>query len=139
MHESNRIELMRVFRDLDIVEHMGSVIPRILEHYPQSIYHITRNFIRVVLPFGKGFEQTTEQATEQVTAQATGQVPGQVKKCLQFCEIPRSTKEIMQHLGLSHRESFRDTILLPLIESGKIALTSVWQRTFDFKNFAPIF
>lgn len=29
----------------------------------------------------------------------------------------------MQHLDLSHRESFREAILLPLIESGKITLT----------------
>ncbi len=100
-------ELMRVFRDLDMVEHMGSGVPRILEQYPKSIYNFSRNFIRVILPFAQGFEQVT----------------GQVSACLKFCEIPRSTKEIMQHLGLSHRESFRDTILLPLIESGKIALT----------------
>jgi ATP-dependent DNA helicase RecG len=29
----------------------------------------------------------------------------------------------MQHLGLSHREHFRDTLLLPLIASGKLAPT----------------
>jgi ATP-dependent DNA helicase RecG len=56
-------ELMRVFRDLDIVEHMGSGIPRILEHYPRSVYHFTTNFIRVVLPFAEGFEQETGQST----------------------------------------------------------------------------
>jgi ATP-dependent DNA helicase RecG len=31
-------ELMRVFRDLDMVEHMGSGVPRVLEYYPRSIY-----------------------------------------------------------------------------------------------------
>jgi ATP-dependent DNA helicase RecG len=36
-------ELMRVFRDLDMVEQMGSGVPRILEHYPKSIYHFSRN------------------------------------------------------------------------------------------------
>gem|GEM_PF-1550946 len=30
-------ELMRVFRDLDMVEQLGSGVPRILEYYPRSI------------------------------------------------------------------------------------------------------
>jgi predicted HTH transcriptional regulator len=112
-------ELMRVFRDLDMVEQLGSGVPRILEHYPRSIYRFTPNFIRLVLPYAEGFEQ----ATGQVTGQATGQVTDQADELLQFCAIPRSTKEMMQHLGLSHREHFRDTLLLPLIASGKLAVT----------------
>ncbi|WP_333873712.1 RNA-binding domain-containing protein [Methylobacter sp.] len=100
-------ELMRVFRDLDMVEQLSSGVPRILEHYPRSIYRFTPNFIRLVLPYAEGFEQVTGQADE----------------LLQFCAVPRSTKEMMQHLGLSHREHFRDTFLLPLIASGKLAPT----------------
>jgi len=41
---------------------------------------------------------------------------------LQFCAVPRSVKEITQHLGLSHRPHFlRNTLLHPLIASGKLA------------------
>ena len=104
-------ELMRVFRDLDMVEQLGSGVPRILAYYPRSIYRFTTNFIRLVLPFAEGFDQ------------ATGQATGQAEKLLQFCESPRSTKEMMQHLDLSHREHFRDTFLLPLMASGKLAPT----------------
>lgn len=112
-------ELMRVFRDLDMVEQLGSGVPRILEHYPRSIYHFTHNFIRLVLPYAEGFDR----ATGQVTGQAAGQVSGQADALLQFCAVPRSTKEMMQHLGLSHREHFRDALLLPLIASGQLTLT----------------
>ena len=35
----------------------------------------------------------------------------------------RSTKEILHHLGLKHRESFRNSILLPLVALGQLALT----------------
>ncbi|MDO9048003.1 MAG: hypothetical protein Q7U66_09730 [Methylobacter sp.] len=55
--------------------------------------------------------------------QVTGQVTDQADELLQFCAVPRSTKEMMQYLGLSHREHFRDTFLLPLIASGKLAPT----------------
>jgi predicted HTH transcriptional regulator len=108
-------ELMRVFRDLDMVEQLGSGVPRILEHYPRTIYRFTPNFIRLVLPFSEG--------VDQVAGQATGQATGQVEDLLAFCIDSRSTKEMMEYLGLSHRENFRDTLLLPLIASGKLALT----------------
>ena len=108
-------ELMRVFRDLDMVEQLGSGVPRILAHYPRSIYHFTPNFIRLVLPYAEGFDQASEQAT--------GQATGQAEVLLMYCETPRSTKEMMQHLDLSHRENFRDTLLLPLLASGKLELT----------------
>ncbi len=127
-------ELMRIFRDLDMVEQLGSGVPRILEHYPRTIYHFTAHFTRLVFPFTEGFNQVTGQATGQAesiltegayqnTDQATGQATGQAKILLKFCETPHSTKEIMAYLDLSHRESFRDTLLLPLITAGKLALT----------------
>ena len=112
-------ELMRVFRDLNMVEQLGSGVPRILAYYPRSIYHFTANFIRLVLPFAEGFDQVTGQDTGQATGQATDQADA----LLQFCVVPRSTKEMMQYLDLSHREHFRDTFLLPLIASGQLAPT----------------
>ncbi|MDO8954945.1 MAG: putative DNA binding domain-containing protein [Gammaproteobacteria bacterium] len=104
-------ELMRVFRDLDMVEQLGSGVPRILAYYPRSIYHFTPNFIRVVLTFTEDFDQATDQATDQAS------------KLLLFCETPRSVKEIMEHLGLSHRPHFRNTLLFPLMASRKLAQT----------------
>lgn len=32
-------EIMRIFRDLELVEQLGSGIPRILQYYPRSIFH----------------------------------------------------------------------------------------------------
>ncbi len=62
-------ELMRVFKDLEMVEQLGSGIPRILEHYPSSAYHFTANFVRLVLPFSEGFDQAAGQAAGQATTQ----------------------------------------------------------------------
>jgi ATP-dependent DNA helicase RecG len=44
-------EIMRIFRDLEIVEHLGSGVPRILEAYGKEAFEISRNFIRVVFPY----------------------------------------------------------------------------------------
>ena len=122
-------ELMRIFKDLDMVEHLGSGIPRILEYYPRSIYHFTSNFVRLILPYSEGFDQTSDQAkvnnnnTFEPTDQATVQVTDQAKILLEYCCIPRSSKEIMEHLNLTHRQHFRNTILHPLLSSGKLIRT----------------
>ncbi len=116
-------ELMRVFRDLDMVEQLDSGVPRILEHYPRTIYRFTPNFIRLVLPFAEGFDQTSDLRSDQATDQVTDQATDQADALLKFCNTPRSTKEMMQYLGLSHHPHFRHRLLLPLIASGKLALT----------------
>ena len=41
---------MRIFKDLDLVEQLGSGIPRILEVYDKDSFHFSENFLRVVYP-----------------------------------------------------------------------------------------
>ena len=43
-------ELMRIYRDLDLVESLGSGIPRILRIYGEDCFKFTDNFIRITLP-----------------------------------------------------------------------------------------
>jgi len=44
-------QLMKIFRDVNLVEHMGTVIIRILSKYDKSIYEFSNNFIKVSIPF----------------------------------------------------------------------------------------
>ena len=44
-------ELMRVFRDVDLVESLGSGMRRIQKVYPREIFLFLPNFIRVTIPF----------------------------------------------------------------------------------------
>ena len=46
-------EIMRIFKDLQLVEYLGSGIPRILSRYNQSIFTFTDHFIRVIFKFEK--------------------------------------------------------------------------------------
>ena len=76
-------ELMRVFRDLDIVEQLGSGVPRILKAYGKDVFEITDNYIRVVLKFakegkneltddGKGSDKNTSGDQKEVTGDLKG-------------------------------------------------------------------
>lgn len=115
-------ELMRVFKDLDMVEQMGSGIIRILQQYPPSIYQFTQNFIRVVLPYAEGFHGTL-QASDQAGDQAGDQASDQADRLVNFCQQPRTIKEMMAFLGLKHRSYFRNNVLNPLIAAGRLRLT----------------
>ncbi len=59
---------------------------------------------------------------DHMTGQVTRQVTGQVK-ILEFCEQPRTAKEIMKLLGLKNRESFYKNHLKPLIQKKLLLLT----------------
>ena len=43
-------ELMRVYRDLELVEQLGSGVPRILESYGKECFHFMENFTRMTFP-----------------------------------------------------------------------------------------
>lgn len=105
-------ELMRIFKDLEMVEYLGSGVPRILRKYPRSIFTFTPNFIRITFPFeeslGGGQTNLADQATMQATMQA--------EKVLKFCIEPRSRSEIQSYLDLKNRDYFRKEILNPLIK-----------------------
>ena len=109
-------KLMRVFRDVGLVEQLGSGMSRILKAYDRSIFEITDHFIRVT------FRYDTPQVTPQVAPQVAPQVnieslTDNQKLAWEFCSIPRSRKEIQQQLGLEDRMHVTNTILRPLMEA----------------------
>ena len=47
------LKLMKIFSDLDIVEHTGHGIPAITEKYGTGVFDITDNYIMVTIPFNE--------------------------------------------------------------------------------------
>ena len=58
-------ELMRVFRDLELVESLGSGIPRILKAYSRDCFVFMENFTRIILPMDKSYVKTTQKTTQK--------------------------------------------------------------------------
>lgn len=53
-------ELMRVFKDLEVVEHLGTGIRKILKRYDKSVYHFYSHFITVSIKYEQNeFEYET--------------------------------------------------------------------------------
>ncbi|MEP1307668.1 MAG: RNA-binding domain-containing protein, partial [Balneola sp.] len=60
-------ELMRVFKDLGMVEQLGSGIPRILQYYGRECFQFSENFLRMIFPAPELTPHDTPQVTPQVT------------------------------------------------------------------------
>ena len=67
-------ELMRVFRDLDLVEQLGSGMTRILKAYDKSIFKTTNNYIQVSFPISEITNKDIREAAEQDTKNAIADV-----------------------------------------------------------------
>lgn len=110
---------MRIFKDLDLVEQLGSGIPRILQAYAQDSFHCSENFLRVTFPTTESVTQTqqdTQQDTDQDTEQVRVLISGMTDK-------KYSTAELMELVRIMHRPTFLYNYLQPAIEAGLIALS----------------
>jgi predicted HTH transcriptional regulator len=66
-------ELMRVFKDLELVEQLGSGIPRILQYYGKESFQFTENFLRMTLRKNQVKSSTL----------SGGQISGQIESLIQ--------------------------------------------------------
>lgn len=66
-------ELMRVFKDLEMVEHLGSGLPRITEFYGPECFRFTDNFLRITFAASRPVHE--DEATENGEAPVSPQEP----------------------------------------------------------------
>ncbi|MBQ6504574.1 MAG: putative DNA binding domain-containing protein [Flexilinea sp.] len=142
-------ELMRVFRDLGLVEQLGSGMGRILRVYDRSIFRITDHYLVATFHYPDESNIHVEKMTIQVNGQSTPQVNGQntpqvgvdtpqvngqktlhVKnseeikfEILSFCVEAHSRKEIAEKCGFRDVRYLSSQYLAPLLENGFLRLT----------------
>jgi predicted HTH transcriptional regulator len=117
-------ELMRVFKDLELVEYLGSGIPRILQKYDTSVFHFTENFLRIVYQYEEGFAESPVLTTQGLTDEGVSEgVSEGVKTVLAFirtntlCRVPAIAK------GTGMPEKTVERHIRRLKEQGKIEFT----------------
>jgi predicted HTH transcriptional regulator len=128
-------ELMRVFKDLEMVEHLGSGLPRITEFYGPECFRFTENFLRITFLASSPVHVVEE--TAPVTPQATTQVTTQVKQLLSVMTAAHSRQELQTLLGLANREHFRKTYLLPALAAGVIEATLPDKPNSRLQQYRP--
>jgi len=116
-------ELMRVFRDLEFVEHLGSGMNRILEVYDKGIFNLSDNFLQVTFPFEEDYENDSDQVTIQDTMHVTMHVTMQVAEMIKVMDGTMPRLEIMQKMKLFNRDYFRLEYLQPSLREGIVEMT----------------
>jgi predicted HTH transcriptional regulator len=91
-------ELMRVFRDMELVEQIGSGLSRILKVYDRSVFEFTQSFTVVTFPFEKAFNIST------------GEINGEIKTLLDVLKnYPEATiPKLVELTGKSKNTIFRE-------------------------------
>ena len=119
-------ELMRVFKDVGLVEQLGSGMSRILKMYDKNIFNISEHFIKVEFPFSVPKEISSAENNE---ADYLSHSHLKIKldlmeysRVMKYLETPRSRKEIQSFCGYKSRDSFVKNVLHPLIEAEKVGL-----------------
>lgn len=114
-------ELMRVFKDVGLVEQLGSGMSRILSAYDRSVFDISEHFIKVVFPFAVA-PKVESHPFGNVLGDDNGDDNGDdtAALLLQFLQNnPTATaKQISSALSISERKTSR--IIKKLKDTGKI-------------------
>lgn len=112
-------ELMRVFKDVGLVEQLGSGMSRILKEYDKSIFHISEHFIKVEFPFSLPKDNTII-ANGDDNGNEIGDDDSEMMKVLGLLEENASitAKQMSEQMDISARKVSR--LIKALKENGKI-------------------
>ena len=120
-------ELMRVFRDLEFVEQLGSGMNRILRSYNRSIFNLSENFLEVVFPYEKDYLKSlnhSESETKyEVTDQVTPEVTPEVMSLIMAVQGEMIRIEIQKLLGLKDEKHFRENYQQKSVKLGILEMT----------------
>ena len=90
---------MRIYRDVELVESLGSGIPRILRAYGEDCFKFTDNFIRIILPIS---------AHDHASDHASVQVGEQVKMLINSIGSKElSVDEILKVYKLLYKQAYK--------------------------------
>ncbi len=121
-------EVIRIFKDLDLVEQLGSGIPRILESYDKNCFKFSDNFLRVVLPSDK----VTNEKNGLVDGLVDGLVESQKMILKLVAKNPKiSKREMAETIGISttaidkNIEKLKDAKLIKRVGSSRSGYWSI--------------
>jgi hypothetical protein len=118
-------ELMRIYRDLELVESLGSGIPRILRAYGEDCFTFTDNFVRITFPISKKSQQQVVTVDTEKSVQLSVQLKSLIisvnRQMLSINEILEVYKQVYKQVYKSHWY-FKKKFILPAMQQGWIEM-----------------
>jgi len=98
-------ELMRVFRDLELVEQLGSGIPRILKKYDRKVFELSENYLRVTFHYQQPFEGAEPEKKMSEGGSMGGSIGGSMGGSIDLTE---RQQEVLSIIRSNNKISYRD-------------------------------
>ena len=122
---------MRVFRDVEMVEALGSGMLRIGKVYSlKRIFSFSTNFIKATIKFHS--YKGVKIAQVNSTSKGKNSTRSKQEELLNYCVIPRSMAEMMHYMNMRSRRSF---IISPMIKDGRLQYTIKDQPTHPKQRY----
>lgn len=119
-------ELIRIFKDIELIENIGSGVLRILDAYDKNCFKFMDHFLRVSFKYRENpfkYKTEHEKPNKLIEQVKPNKKDDKIKMIVQFCKEPKSAKEIMEYIGLKHRPTFIYEYLNPLMKENKLQMT----------------
>lgn len=120
-------ELMRVFKDVDLVEQLGSGMERIMSVYDKSIFEFLSNFLRINFYFDKEvlkyLDTDKQEKGSKSSSKKSSKLEVSESEILKICKTEKSLKEIVGYFGYKDVYKFKNNYINPLLEQEKIQMT----------------
>ena len=119
-------ELIRVFKDVELIENIGSGVLRILDAYDKSCFKFMEHFLRVSFKYKENpfeYDDTAKIESSKLGSKKSSKLAVSEKQILELCKAEKSLKEIAQYFGYSDVYKFKNNYINQLLEQGKLQMT----------------
>ncbi len=119
-------ELIRVFKDVDLIENIGSGVLRILDAYDKSCFKFMEHFLRVSFKYKENpfkYDDTAKIKSSKLGSKKSSKLAVSEQQILELCKTEKSLKEITEHFGYKDVYKFKNNYINKLLEKGKLQMT----------------
>ena len=119
-------ELIRVFKDVDLIENIGSGVLRILDAYDKSCFKFMEHFLRVTFKYRENpfeYDDTAKVKSSKLGSKKSSKLAVSEEQILELCKTEKSLKEIAQHFGYKDVYEFKNNYINSLLEQNKLQMT----------------
>ena len=119
-------ELIRVFKDVDLIENIGSGVLRILDAYDKSCFKFMEHFLRVTFKYRENpfeYDDTAKVKSSKLGSKKSSKLAVSEEQILEQCKTAKSLKEIAHHFGYKDVYKFKNNYINSLLEKNKLQMT----------------
>ena len=119
-------ELIRVFKDVDLIENIGSGVLRILDAYDKSCFKFMDHFLRVSFKYKENpfeYDDTAKTKSSKLGSKKSSKLAVSEHQILELCKTEKSLKEIAEYFCYKDVYKFKNNYINKLLEENKLRMT----------------